>query len=158
MPQAPTCIASACSLLGNMAFGNVFSRPAWIADFKPCIQRGFCELNDDLTGMLTLLEACECCFTGVDVPAIGSALRGFGAEGADRSGTPLVKSAPMSDRNVSRGTPRRPSMAAMALWTASVPKVRHMWWPRSCQRSSATCKRAGRVKVAVRRRDKRCRV
>jgi hypothetical protein len=58
-----------------------------------------------------LLEACECCFAGVDVPAIGSVLWGFDAEGADRSGTPLVKSAPTP--NGSHGTPRRPSMAAM---------------------------------------------
>jgi hypothetical protein len=86
-------------------------------------------LNDDLMGMLTLLEACECCFAGDDLPAIGSGLRGFGAEGEDRSGTPLVKIAPTPDGNGSCGTPRRPSMAAMALWVVSAPKVRGVQWP-----------------------------
>jgi hypothetical protein len=65
----------------------------------------FCALNDDLMRMLTLLEACECCFAGVDLLAIGSGLRGFGAEGADRSGTPFVKSARTLDGNGSRGMP-----------------------------------------------------
>jgi hypothetical protein len=115
-------------------------------------------LNDDLMGMLMLLEACECSFAGADLPVIGSELRGFGAEGADRSGTPLVKSALTPDGNESCGMPRRPSMAAVALWVVSAPKVRHVWWPWPCQRSSVTRKRTGRVKVAVRRRDKRRRV
>jgi hypothetical protein len=41
--------------------------------------------------MLTLLEACVCCFAGVDLPAVGSELRSFGAEGADRSKIPFVR-------------------------------------------------------------------
>jgi hypothetical protein len=41
--------------------------------------------------MLTLLEACVCCFTGADLPAVGPELRSFGAEGADRSKIPLVR-------------------------------------------------------------------
>jgi hypothetical protein len=118
----------------------------------------FCGLIDDLMRMLTLLEACECYFACVDLPAIGSELRGFGTEGADWSGTPFVKSAPTPDRNGSCGMPRRPSVDAMVLWVVSAPKVRRVWWPWPCQRSTATRKHAGRVKVAVRRRDKRRRV
>jgi hypothetical protein len=110
----------------------------------------FCALKDDLMRMLTLLEACECCFAGADSPAIDSELRGFSAEGADRSGTLFVKSAPTPDGNGSCGMPRRPSMDAMVSWVASAPKVRHVWWPWPCQRSTATRKRAGCVKVAVR--------
>jgi hypothetical protein len=100
----------------------------------------FCALNDDLMRTLTLLEACECCFVGADLPAIGSELRGFGAEGADRSGTPFVKSALAPDWNGSCGMLRRPPRDAMALWVASAPKVRRVWWPWPCQRSTATCK------------------
>jgi hypothetical protein len=118
----------------------------------------FCALNDDIMGMQTLLEACECCFAGDDLPAIDSELRGFGVEGADRSGTPLVKSALMPDGNGSCGIPLRPSMDAMALWVVSTPKVRRVWWPWPCQKSTATRKRAERVKVVVRRRDERRRV
>jgi hypothetical protein len=51
----------------------------------------FCARNDDLMRMLTLLEAYVCCFAGADLPAVGSELQGFGAEGVDRSGTPFVK-------------------------------------------------------------------
>jgi hypothetical protein len=40
-------------------------------------------LNDELIGTLTLLEACECYSAGVDLPAVGSVPRGFGAEGVD---------------------------------------------------------------------------
>jgi hypothetical protein len=40
-------------------------------------------------------------------------------------------------------------MDAMVLWVASAPKVRHRRWPWPCQRSTATRKRAGRVKVVV---------
>jgi hypothetical protein len=57
-----------------MAFGSILSRPAWVANFEPSVRKGFGVLNDDLTGMLTLLEACECCFAGADFPAIGSAV------------------------------------------------------------------------------------
>jgi hypothetical protein len=35
--------------------------------------KGLGALNDDLMGMLTSLEACECCFAGADLPTIGSA-------------------------------------------------------------------------------------
>jgi hypothetical protein len=70
----------------------------------------FCALKDDLMRMLTLLEACECCFAGADSPVIGSELRGFGAKGADQSGTPFVRSALTSDGNGSCGMPWRPSM------------------------------------------------
>jgi hypothetical protein len=118
----------------------------------------FCALIDDLMGMLTLLEACECCFVGADLSAIDSELRGFGAEGLDQSGTPLVKRAPMPDGNGSCGMPRRPSMDAMALWNVSALKVWRVWWPWPCQRSTTTRKRVGRVKVVVRRRDERRRV
>jgi hypothetical protein len=55
--------------------------------------------------MLTLLEACECCFAGADLPAVDSGFRGFGVEGADWSGTPFVKSAPAPDGNGSCGMP-----------------------------------------------------
>jgi hypothetical protein len=41
--------------------------------------------------MITLLEAWVCCFAGTDLPAVGSELRGFGAEGADRSKTLFVR-------------------------------------------------------------------
>jgi hypothetical protein len=78
------------------------------------VRRGLGALDDDLTGTLTLLEARECCFTGDDLHAVGSALRGFGAEGADRSGTPFVEKAPALDGDGSCGTPRRPPMAATA--------------------------------------------
>jgi hypothetical protein len=115
-------------------------------------------LNDGLTGMLTLLGARECCFTGIDLPAVGSALRGFGAEGADRSGTPLVEKALAPNRDESYGRPRRHSMATTTPWVALAPKVRRVWWTRSCQRGTATRRRAGRVKGDVRRRDKRRRV
>jgi hypothetical protein len=71
-------------------------------------------LDDDLTGTLTLLEARECCSAGADLPTVGSALRGFGTEGADRSGTPLIKKAPAMDGNRSHGRLRRPPMAATA--------------------------------------------
>jgi hypothetical protein len=80
-------------------------------------------LDDDLTGTLTLLEARECCFAGADLPAVGSALRGFSAEGADRSGTLLVEKAPALDGDGSYGTPRRPPAAAPPPWVASTPKV-----------------------------------
>jgi hypothetical protein len=43
--------------------------------------------------ILTLLEACECCFAGADLPTVGSELRGFDAECADRSGTPFLSRA-----------------------------------------------------------------
>jgi hypothetical protein len=111
-----------------MASKSVLSQPAWIANFEPCIRSGLV-LNDDLMRMLTLLEACECCFAGADLPTIGSELRDFGAEGADQSGTPFVKSAPTPDGNGSCGMPRRPSVDAMELWVVSAPKVWRMWWP-----------------------------
>jgi hypothetical protein len=38
-----------------------------------------------------LLEACVCCFVGVDSPAVGSELQSFGAEGTDRSRNPFVE-------------------------------------------------------------------
>jgi hypothetical protein len=60
-------------LLGNMAFISVLSRPAWVTNFEPSVRRGFGVVDDDLTGALTLLEACECCFAGADLPAIDSA-------------------------------------------------------------------------------------
>jgi hypothetical protein len=142
-------------VLGNMAFGSILSRPTWIADFEPSVRRGFGMLNDDLTGTLTLLEARECCFAGADLPAVGSASRGFSAEGADQSGAPLVDKAPALDGDGSYGTSRRPPMVSTVPWVASAPKVRCVWWPRPHQRSTATCRRAGRVKGAVRRRDKR---
>jgi hypothetical protein len=41
--------------------------------------------------MLTLLEACVCCFAGADLPAVGSELWSFGAEGADWSKIPFVR-------------------------------------------------------------------
>jgi hypothetical protein len=94
--------------------------------------KGFCALNDDLMEILTLLKACECCFAGDDLPAIGSVPRGFGAEGVDRSETTLVESAPAPDRNGLRGTHQWPTMAVVALWTASEPKVRHAGWPWLC--------------------------
>jgi hypothetical protein len=119
---------------------------------------GLGALNDDLMGMLTLLEACV---AGADLPAIGSALRGFGTEGADRPGTPLVKSALTPDGDRSYGMPRRPSMTAMALCVTSAPKVRRVWWPWPCQRSTATRKRAGRALVTertlMRRELRKCR-
>jgi hypothetical protein len=115
-------------------------------------------LSDDLTGTLPLLGVRKCCFTGADLPAVGSVLRGFGAEGADRSGTPLVEKAPALNGNGSYGRPRRPPMAATAPWVALAPKVWRVWWLRPCQRSTATRGRAGRVKGVVRRRDKRRRV
>jgi hypothetical protein len=83
-------------------------------------------LNDDVMEMLTSLKACECCFVGADLPAIGSAPRGFNAEGVDGSRIPLVKSASETDRNESCGMHRRHTMAAVALWTVSEPKVRHV--------------------------------
>jgi hypothetical protein len=60
---------------------------------------------------------------------VGSALRGFGAEGADRPGISLVERAPVLNGKGSNGRPRRPPMAATAPWVASAPKVRHVWWP-----------------------------
>jgi hypothetical protein len=78
-------------------------------------------------GTLTLLESCECCFTGADLPTVHSAPRGFGAEGADRSGTPLVDMALALDRGGSYGTPQKPPMAATASWVASALKVRRVW-------------------------------
>jgi hypothetical protein len=113
-------------------------------------------LNDGLTG--TLLGVRECYFAGADLPAVGSALRGFDAECADRSGTPLVEKAPAPNGDGSYGRPRRPPMAATAPWVAPAPKVRRVWWTRPCQRGTATHRRAGRVKGVVRKRDKRRRV
>jgi hypothetical protein len=122
------------------------------------LRRGFSVLDDDLTGTLTLLEARECYFAGADLPAVGSALRGFGAEGADRSGTLLVEKAPALDGDGSYRTPWRPPAAATPPWVASTPKVRRMWWPRPRQRSTTTRRRTGCVKGVVRRRENTPRV
>jgi hypothetical protein len=108
--------------------------------------------------MLTLLEACVCCFGGANLPAVGSELQSFGAEGADWSKSRLSESALAPDGNGSRGVPRRPFMDAVAWWVVLALKARRVGWPWLCRKSTATRKRAGRVKVAVRKRDKRCRV
>jgi hypothetical protein len=70
------------------------------------------------------------------LPAVGSALWGFGAEGADRSGPLLVEKAQVLNGKGSYGRPWRPPVAATAPWVASVPEVRRVWWPRSRQRST----------------------
>jgi hypothetical protein len=99
-----------------MAFGNVSATTGLVCQLRAMNTKGlFCARNDDLMEMLMLLKACECCFAGADLLAIGSALQGFGAKGADRSGTSLVESAPTKDGNGSCGTPRRPTMAAAVL-------------------------------------------
>jgi hypothetical protein len=144
-------------LLGNMAFGSISSTVGLVRQFRTtCMSFGM--LDDNLTGTLTLLEAHECCFAGADLPTVDSTLRGFDTEGANRSGTPLIEKAPALDGDGSHGRPRRPPMAAAALWATLAPKVWRLWWPRSRQRSTTTRRRARRVKGVVRRRDKRRRV
>jgi hypothetical protein len=63
-------------VLGNMAFASVPSRPAGIANFEPSIRRGFGRCNDDLTGMLTLLEAHKYCSQVLTCPLL---VRHYGA-------------------------------------------------------------------------------
>jgi hypothetical protein len=46
-------------------------------------------------------------------------------------------------------------MDAVAWWAVSAPKVQGARWPWLCQKGPAARKHAGRVKVVVRRRDKR---
>jgi hypothetical protein len=117
--------------------------------FRTIGTKGLQYLSDDLTGTLTLLGVRECHFAGANLPAVGSALRGIGAEGADRSGTPLVEKALVLNGNGSYGRPRTSPMAATVLWVAPAPKVRHVWWIRPCQRSIATRGRVERVKGIV---------
>jgi hypothetical protein len=98
---------------------------------------------------------CVCCFAGADSPAAGSELQSFGAEGADRSRNPFVGK--RSDARRERvawsaeeafhgrsGTVGRFGAEGAARAVALVLSEGHHY-----------TKRAGGVKVVVRRRDKR---
>jgi hypothetical protein len=89
------------------------------------------------------------------LPTVGSALRGFGAEGADRSGISLVEKAPVLNGKGSYGRPRRPPMATSVVDRFGAEGTARVVAPASSE-GHATCKRARRVKGVVRRRDKRC--
>jgi hypothetical protein len=41
VPASAYYEAQSAHVLGNMAFGSVLSRPAWIANFEPCIRSSF---------------------------------------------------------------------------------------------------------------------
>jgi hypothetical protein len=38
--RSGTALTDEGLLLGNMAFGSILSRPAWFANFEPCIRSG----------------------------------------------------------------------------------------------------------------------
>jgi hypothetical protein len=62
-----------------MAFGNISATASMVRQLRAMNTKGlFCVRNDDLMEMLMLLKACEWFFAGADLPAIGSALQGFG--------------------------------------------------------------------------------
>jgi hypothetical protein len=110
-------------VLGNMAFRSVPSWPAGIANFEPSIQRGFSRCNDDLMGSLTLLEAHEYCSQVLTCPRLLQHYRALAPKVQIDQEPPLVKKAPVLNVEGSHGKPRRPPMAATALWVASSPKV-----------------------------------
>jgi hypothetical protein len=100
-----------------------------------------------------------CCFAGVDSLAVGSERQSFGAEGADWSRNPFVGK--RSDARQEQGAWR--AVEAFygrdgAVGRFDAKGVARAGWPWLYQKGTVTRKRARRVKVAVRRGDKRCRV
>jgi hypothetical protein len=91
--RSGTALTNEGLLLGNMAFGSIRSLPRVDRLLCATHTKWFCARNVDLMRMLTLLEACVCVcyFVGADFPAVDSELRGFGAEGADWSKTPVCQ-------------------------------------------------------------------